>query len=567
MLEAIKITNLALISKSNVTFGSGFNVLSGETGAGKSLIVDALLFLTGIRADKTLIKFGEDYARVEGVFSVDTDLSGLNDALRSVDLVNEGTLIISRTFSLNGKNECRINGELVTLNILRKVSSYIIDIFGQNDSMLLLNPDNHLSLVDGILEDELVSDKLKLKELLFRLQELNSNIKELGGLDADRENTINLLQFQIDEIKNANLQENEEDELKSKIAVMENSEKIYDTLRQSVEILDGEFPVANSIKTAINTISSIIEFDTEINSEKDRLYSIKYELEDVISNLNSKKDAITYSEYELDMMNDRLSYIKDLERKYGNTISDILNKYQSLQEKLDLLLNADEKLEILRKEKNNYLKEILVVCQKLRDIRKKGLNEFKKKLISELAKLGMKSANFDVEFKNDFDITNIESIVSENGADSVEFMFSANLGVELRPLCKVISGGELSRFMLAFKSLQNATQNRTCIFDEIDAGIGGEIGVVIGQKICDISRTNQVICITHLAQIATFGDTNFKIEKYENETNTITEVKFLTPEQKVIEIARMLGNSTNETSINHSKEIIKQAEDYKIKNL
>lgn len=563
MLETLKITNIALISKSIVNFNNGFNVLTGETGAGKSLLVDALLFLTGTRADKSLIKQGEDFARVEGVFSIDKNNNIIKSILDSVDIDIEDTLIISRYFSLNGKNECRINGELVTLNILKKLSNCLIDIFGQNDSQLLLDNSNHLSLIDEIFCDKLTSLKSELAKMLDELDNINKSIKDLGGLDKDRENNIQLLQFQIKEINDANLKYDEEEELKAKINVLENAEKIYSAISQSIDVLDGEFPISNSIKTAINSLTPIEVYYNNISSEKERLYSLKYELDDIMSNLYKIRDGISYSESELDILNDRLVDIKDLERKYGGTISDILNKKTEFENRLDLLLNADEELERLKLNKSKLLNDILSVCNKLRDLRKLEISKFRLKMIEELQGLGMKNANFNVEFVTDFNIDNIEKLVNENGADEVEFLFSANLGVELKPLKKIISGGELSRFMLAFKSLQNINTGKTCIFDEIDTGIGGEIGVVIGKKICDISRYNQVICITHLSQIAVFGDSNYKIEKYDEDNKTVTSVTLLGEENKVLEIARMLGNSSNITSISHAKEIIEEANSYK----
>lgn len=563
MLETIKITNLALINKSVVSFSQGFNVLTGETGAGKSLIVDALLFLTGVRADKTLIKSGEEFARVEGVFSVDINNSRINEILGTIGLENEGTIIISRLFSLNGKNECRINGEQVTLNIIRKISAEIIDIFGQNDSMVLLDTNNHLALIDSMIGENIDNKKLELNQKLSELQNINNGIKELGGLDADREKNIQFIQFQIDEINNANLKENEEDDLKSQIKIMENAEKIYSSLDQSISLLDGEFAITNVIKSAINSISQSIDFDESLQNEKDRLYSIKYEIDDIIDSLSAKRNAISYSEVELDKLNDRLSEIKDLERKYGNTIIEILEYKQSLDDKLDLLLNSEEKLEKLRLEKKDLLKEIYKICVDLRKIRATFIANFREDMIGELKKLGMKNANFDVVFTNEINLEKIESQVTTSGADSIEFMFSANLGVELRSLNKIISGGEMSRFMLAFKSLQNSNQQKTCIFDEIDTGIGGEIGVVIGQKICDISRNLQVICITHLAQIASFGDSNYKIEKFDEDNQTVTQVKLLNSDEKVVEIARMLGNASNNISINLAKEMIDESHAYK----
>lgn len=563
MLESIRITNLALISKSSLEFGSGFNVLTGETGAGKSLIVDALTFLTGVRADKTFIKSGEDFSRVEGVFSVDIDDIEINEVFSSIGLENEGTLIISRQFNISGKNECRVNGEIVTLNIIRKLSSLIIDIFGQNDSQVLLDSSKHLSLLDGIFEKDLASDKAMLNEQLLELKNINNAISELGGLDKDRENNISFIEFQIKEIDDAGLEVGMEEDIKSKILTMQNSEKIYGALSTSVDTLDGEYSIESAIKSAINTLSTIENFDGDISTQKDRLHSIRYELQDIVSELSSKRDNVTYSEQELDSLQDRLMEIKDLERKYGDTIEDILSRRNELKNRLNLLINADEEIERLRLSKNKLLGEILDTCNRLHDIRLNKIKDFRERLLSELKELGMKNANFSVHFLNEINIDNIESIVSGDGADDIEFLFSANLGVEPRPLDKIISGGEMSRFMLAFKTLQNSDYRKTCIFDEIDTGIGGEIGVEIGKKICKISRNTQVICITHLSQIASFGDSNYLIEKYEEDGKTITGVKALDSDGKVKEISRMLGSANSNTSLTLAKDMIDSANGYK----
>jgi DNA repair protein RecN (Recombination protein N) len=255
--------------------------------------------------------------------------------------------------------------------------------------------------------------------------------------------------------------------------------------------------------------------------------------------------------------------IKDLERKYGNTITDVLLYKENLKMKLDKLINADEELERLKLNKNNILKQIYDVCINLRKLRQIEISEFKDKLENELKALGMKNAMFEVSFLNDISLDTIEKTFDENGADKIEFLFSANLGVEPRPLDKIISGGEMSRFMLAFKSLQNSNRHKTCIFDEIDTGIGGEIGSVVGKKICEISRNTQVICITHLPQIACFGDTNFKIEKYDENNVTITSVRQINDNDKTEEIARMLSGSINKISIDHASEIIDNANGFK----
>jgi len=563
MLECIRITNFALISQSSVEFGEGFNVLTGETGAGKSLIVDALVFLTGVRADKTFIKSGEEFSRVEGVFSIAEDNEGINEILSSIGLENEGTLIISRQFNISGKNECRVNGEIVTLNIIRKLSSHVLDIFGQNDSQILLDSNNHLNLLDSLFEDSLRGVKNNLFIQLNELHDINSAIKELGGLDKDRENSIDLLKFQISEIDNANLEIGEEENLKIQIKAMQNAEKIAASINVARESLSGEYSIDGAIKTAISALTSAEEYLDGAEDLNRRLASLRYEFQDITSTIESLSDSVVYDERELDRLEDRLMLINDLERKYGNSIEDVLSHRAKLNDRLQLLINADEELARLSSNKSNVLREILELCQQLRAVRTKEIEKFSVKLESELKLLGMKNSRFVVEFKNDLNIDVIESQVNPDGADEVEFLFSANLGVEPRPLAQIISGGEMSRFMLAFKSIMNSDNNKTCIFDEIDTGIGGEIGGVVGEKICQISRTNQVICITHLAQIASFGDINFKIEKYDENNMTVTSVRRLDEDSKVQEIARMLSGNNSETSINHARELITMARGFK----
>lgn len=563
MLKSIKIINFALISKSQVEFEEGFNVLTGETGAGKSLIVDALVFLTGVRADKTFIKYGEDFSRVEGVFVVEADNHDINSILNSVGLYNEGTLIISRQFNLNGKNECRINGEIVTLNIIRKLSSHLIDIFGQNDGQILLDNKQHLSLIDDFFSNELSDVKHLLKEEITSLDNINQSIKDLGGLDKDRENNIDLIKYQISEIDSANLYEGLEEEIKSQIVAMQNIEKITSAVDVVRDSLNGDYSIDSVIKTSINSLSSIENYVDNVSILKDRLYSVRYEMQDILAEIENITNGLNYDENSLDVLEDRMIVIKDLERKYGSTIADILKCRQDLAQKLEMLLNADEELERLSLNKKNTLNNIYRLCCQLRELRVMGVAKVKTQLEEELKSLGMKNAQFDVVFKNELLLQNMEGEATENGADDIEFMFSANLGVEPRPLVQIISGGELSRFMLAFKSIQNSNTSKTCIFDEIDTGIGGEIGSVVGQKICKISGTNQVVCITHLAQIASYGDVNFKIEKFDQDNKTFTSVRCLNAVEKEEEIARMLSGNLSTNSINHAKELIDSAHGFK----
>ncbi|MBO7219292.1 MAG: DNA repair protein RecN, partial [Clostridia bacterium] len=542
----------------------GFNVLTGETGAGKSLIIDSLNFLMGSRADKSLIKYGRDFAKVEGKFDVDEVNPDITDVLRDFGLENEGTIIISRYFTHNGKNECKINGEVVTLNMLRKLSILLIDIFGQHDSQILLDSTKHLGVFDIICEKELDAHKFTLNSLLKELDVVKDNIKALGGLDSDREKNIELLEFEIEEISKADLKENEDDELNSRKQLMLNAEKIYNALDQALGTLDGEYPITETIKASASALSSIEKYNEDIVKQKDRLYSLRFELEDVVENLKDIQNMSTYSEYELDKIEERLEVIKDLERKYGNSIPQVLEYLDNAKARLNDLLNADERLDSLRKEKEEILDRIYSVVIDMSNVRKTKAVSFEKELIEEIKMLGMKNVSFKVDFKNNILRESIEKDITPDGVDDVEFLFSANLGQPMLPLAKIISGGELSRFMLAFKCVLNNSLNRTFIFDEIDTGIGGNIGSVVGEKICKISTENQVIVVTHLAQIAAFGDRNFLIEKFDQDNETVTSVKTLSAEDKVKEISRMIGNMGSETTaIRHAEELIQVSNTFK----
>ena len=345
---------------------------------------------------------------------------------------------------------------------------------------------------------------------------------------------------------------------------MLNAEKIYNALDQALVSLDGEYPITETIKASASALSSIEKYNEDILKQKDRLYSLRFELEDVVENLKDIQNMSTYSEYELDKIEERLEVIKDLQRKYGNSIPLVLEYLDNAKARLNDLLNADERLDSLRKEKEEILDRIYSVVTDISNVRKTKAISFEKELIEEIKMLGMKNVSFKVDFKNGIVRESIERDVTPDGVDDVEFLFSANLGQPMLPLAKIISGGELSRFMLAFKCVLNNSLNRTFIFDEIDTGIGGNIGSVVGEKICKISTENQVIVVTHLAQIAAFGDRNFLIEKFDQDNETVTSVKTLSAEDKVKEISRMIGNMGSEaTAIRHAEELIQVSTHFK----
>ena len=376
------------------------------------------------------------------------------------------------------------------------------------------------------------------------------------------------MQHEISEIELCNLKENEDVELEEKQKMFVNSEKLKANLQEVLSDLNaGEFSVTSRLKNASFCFNQILNYSNNIEDLKNRLNSSLYELVDIADTVSNLLYSIDYSEDELNQIMERLEVIKDLKRKYGKTIVDILNYLQNAKQKLEMLLNSDEQLQKLLVQKNEILAKILVDCQNITKQRKLVGENLSKKLVAELADLGIKNANFVVNFNNEYNLANIESKVSQNGADNIEFLFSANAGIEARPLSKIISGGEMSRFMLAFKCVcRDNNTTKTMIFDEIDAGIGGLIGFEVGKKIASISKTNQVLCVTHLAQIAIFADSHFKIEKMVDNSITSSNVKLLESDQVVTEIARMIGSKAgSEYGTLNAKELILEAETYKNK--
>lgn len=565
MIKQISIQNIALIEEVKINFDNGLNVLSGETGAGKSIIIDSLNFLLGKRADKTLIKHGKDFAFVEGVFEIEEGETEILEYLKDINIEPETTIIINRTMTLVGKNTCKINGEIVSLSMLKKLCDMLVDIFGQHDQQILLDNTNHLEMLDQLDSKSINNLKEKLHNEISTLNNINNKINELGGDEASRERLIDILRFEIEQIENANLSQDEYNDLIKEKSKLINAEKIYENLKSVTEILNGDYSLLSNLKNCSNYLSNIEEFDNTIQSQKDRINSSRYELEDICDTLTSILNDINFSPERLDEIEERLDLISTLKRKYGATINDIIVYLNNSKDKLYSLENCKEQIKLLNKEKDLVLSNIYDICLKLTNERQNLSNLLENKIIIELKELGMKNAQFKVSFNNTYNLENIESKHTLNGADNVEFLFSANLGEELKPLNKIISGGELSRFMLGFKCISNELNiKKSFVFDEIDNGIGGTTGTTVAQKLAKISKTNQVLCVTHLAQICAFADCNFKVEKTEVENKTKSTLYKLDDNAKIIEISRMIGSTeNNEFAQLHAKELINEASLFK----
>lgn len=567
MLQSLKIKNIALINEATVEFNKGLNILTGETGAGKSIIIDALCFVLGERADKSLIKSGCETAKVEAVFDIDVNNKIVIDFFNLLDIEPESTVIITRTLNISGKNDCRVNGEAVTLNMLKKLTFALVDIHGQFDHQLLMDVKTHVKMLDALASDEITPLFENLCNNINYYKAICKQINDIGGIGEDRQKNIDLLSYQINEIELANLTLGEDEELTKTKTKYLNSAKLSESLNSSVDSLyGGNYNAMMFISSAISDLSNISSIDSDINEQKERLTNLKYELEDISENLKDYLKTVDYNEEELNSIEERLDLIKDLIRKYSksNNIQGVLDYLSNAKEQLNNLLNADEVIAKLLNNKKDVLSKIYNDCQRITNVRKKYAEVLKTKLLLELKELGMDKSNFEVSFGNDYDISNIEQKFTEFGADSIEFLFSANAGEPVKSLNKVVSGGELSRFMLAFKCVVSGADSfKTFVFDEIDTGIGGNVGNILGKKLFKISKCNQVFCITHLAQIACFADSHYKVQKYEKDNKTYVEVNPLNLDNRYLELDRMIGGGSEYSKL-HAIELVNESNNYKL---
>ena len=557
MLKSLFIKNIALIEETYIEFSDGLNILSGETGAGKSIIIDSLAFVLGARADKTLIKSGQTSAFVESVFECPKDNVFEQNGFESDD----GVFTVSRTMSVGGKNEIRINGRLANQAVLKQISASLVDIFGQNEHTFLLRPENHLSILDGYDSDaDLLS---KVKQASEKIDEINSQFKKFGGNDSERERLIDMLSYQTNEIELAELVVGEDDELLLQKKKGQAFEKISHSCSSAMDMLNGQGCCLSNVSASANFLSQISNIDPQYDELFQRLNSVKYEIQDIAETLDDILGNLSFDQYELDRIEARLDKIKLLKRKYGGSIEDVLAFCQEAKQKLDELKNADHYVAKLKKQKQIALGELYDLCQQLSAFRQKTAKTLEQKIMSELCDLGMKNATFVVVFdkipsKEDFDGC------GSLGFDNVEFYFSANKGEPVKPLSKIISGGEMSRFMLALKNITAKIEKiPTMVFDEIDTGISGKIAEVVGQKLAKVSHDYQCLVITHLPQIAAMSDEHLLIEKYVQYDKTKTSVKKLDENGKIDEIARLVAGDIGEYGQLHAKDLVKWANRFK----
>ncbi|SHJ65186.1 DNA repair protein RecN [Tepidibacter formicigenes] len=557
MILELYINNFALVEEVRLNFENGLNILTGETGSGKSIIIDALNLCLGGRFDKSFVRKGTNKGLIEATFNVSNEKLE-NELLEyGIDTSLDKNIIISREIYADGKNISRINGRNVRLSFLKNISSFLIDVHSQHENQVLFNKEKHIEFLDlygeeklKILKDEYLIGYKKYTEIKNKLNSLTENKDDI---QIARE--IDLLKFQIDEIEDANLSAEEYEELLKQREVHRNSEKIYTNLNKAyLNLYESNINAFDLISKALKDLGDLSNFDKKLEDYYSNLEDIMYRLQDLSKDVRDYKDNIDFDIKNLDDVEIRIDTINNLRRKYGNTIEEILEYKKKITLRLDEILSRDEKI-IQLKESLEKIKEDLNKKSKKITLRRKEIaKELENKICNELNSLNMKNVSFKVNFEEREDFTH-------NGKDIIEFMISFNLGEDLKPIYKIASGGEMSRFMLAFKTiLSDIDKVETLVFDEIDTGISGIAAQIVGDKLKIISNKKQIICITHLPQIAVNSDVHFNIEKITQEDRTYTRIEKLTEEDKVQEIARLIGglNITQKT-IEHAKELLQIA--------
>lgn len=557
MLKTLYLKNIALVDEAEIVFSEGLNVLSGETGAGKSVILDSIDFVLGAKADKGMIRSGQSECSVRAEFACEPEL--LRPVLEELDLEESDTLLIVRRLNADGRGSLKVNGCPMTATMLRKLTSQLVDVHGQSEHFFLLKEANQLRLLDQIAGTR--EERASVAELLKERRALEQKLASLGGDEGERERRADILRFQIDELENAALKEGEEEELTALRTKYQNAEKILGGLKTVRDALLSDGGASDAVNTAHRGLISIEKYgDYAVLSE--RLESVLAEIEDIGETAESLAEELDIDEREAERVENRLDEIRSLKKKYGGSVEEALNFLSRAKEELQLLENSAEECEKLKVLLDGNAKKLYSACEALTKKRKEGAEGFTRRVTAELGTLNIPSARFEIAFdpytEDDLPRANAE------GLDRVKFLFSANAGEPVKELGKIISGGEMSRFMLAVKAqLSSIGTIGTYIFDEIDAGIGGKTARVVAEKFADIAKTTQIIAVSHLAQIAAFADRQFLIEKKEEGGRTYSRIRALKEEERAGELVRLLGGDRSETALRHAEELLQSARAYR----
>ncbi len=537
MITTLHIKNIGIIEDITIDLNEGLNVLTGETGAGKTLIIDSLQIISGGRFSKEMIRKGESQSFVElCLYEPDNE--------KAID----GNIIVSREISLHGKNMCKINGRMVTVNELKEFMSQFIEIHGQNDNQNLLENKMHLNYLDGFVGEEILAKKQKYAELYDKYCKIKQELKNNFGDEKERQRKLDLLQYQIKEIEEANLKTKEEEELEEKRKIILNAEKITENLKEA-DTLISENGI-DSISMAIRALEKIEQMDSKYEKASSELKNIYYELQELARDVNSYKSDMNFDEEERNFIEERLDLIYALKRKYGNTIVEILKYRETMKEEVEHIENLEEYNEKLRKEQNEIEEQMELLANQMHEIREKKASQLQGKINQELEELEMKHAKINVK------VTYLENEYLKTGKDKVTFYIITNKGEEEKELSKIASGGEMARTMLAIKKvLADTDKMPVLVFDEIDTGISGKAANAVANKLKKIANSHQVMCISHLPNIAAMADYNYFISKEIEENRTKTQIKLLQENEVIEEIARISSGEINEISLRYANEL------------
>ncbi|MBP8625364.1 MAG: DNA repair protein RecN [Syntrophorhabdales bacterium] len=534
MLTFLRVRGFAIIDEIEVDFEDGFNVITGETGAGKSIIINALSTLINQRISTDVLKTSARQAEIVAHF-----------------LYGEREYILRRVIHASGRSRAYLNDEPITLGRMEELGNSLLHIYGQNEYRDLLEKDRYINLIDNIvgLEDK----RITLAGMVRQLRELETGLKTMMKDAEQRSKEIYFLEFQIDEIDSANLKEKEEEELRQRLKTLKDAERIRIALQEIGELFyEREESIHGMIRSSVNAIKMFSHIDF-LKRIRERIESISYDLEDVLREIRDGEKSLAHDPDELNKIEERLSRLFAIKEKYGKTLEDVMQYREDAKKRLLYLTGLEENIEIMEKKINALRNEVEDLAELLSNMRKQKAPEIARLVMDELKLLAMENTEFVIDIKD-------RGTIEEDGRDDVDFLLSTNPGEALKPLRRVASGGELSRIMLAIKKVMGGDEERALIFDEVDTGIGGMVADMVGQRLKSLSRTHQIICITHLPQIAVYGDCHFLVEKKQMKDYTITDIKRLTDSERINEIARMLaGLGITEKTIRISEEMLSNA--------
>jgi DNA repair protein RecN (Recombination protein N) len=553
LLSELSIKNFAIIESLSISFEKGMTVLTGETGAGKSIIIDAVHLLVGGRGSAEFVRHGEEKAEIEGLFQLDSEQHPCFAKAMEFGIdIEEGMIVLRRDISKMGKSICRINGKLVTISTLREIGSTLVDIHGQHEHQELMDETTHLNLLDQYGFEEISPSQTEYLNVFHRYEQTLHKLNSLSTNEQQTAHRLDLIQFQYEEIQNADLKLHEDEELLEEKRKLGNFERVFEAIQSSYKALNGEQKGLDWIGMVMGHLEDAASLDTNYKEIYESVSNTFYQLEDAARSLRNELDVLEYDPQRLNEIEERLNEINQLKRKYGKTIDEILEYAAKIEEEIEIIQNKESHIGQLEKELASISKDLTIEAKQLTGLRQKWAEKLTKLIHKELKELYMEKTVFEIRIESDL------QHFTKNGVDHVEFNISTNPGEPLKPLSRVASGGELSRIMLALKSIFSKHQGVTSIiFDEVDTGVSGRVAQAIAEKIYKVATGSQVLCITHLPQVAAMADTHLFIAKIIKGGRTKTSVTPLQVEEKIKEIGRMIsGVEITDLTKKHAQELL-----------